>query len=147
MTATLNAQDWAPCLARMARGNRAALAEFYDATSTMAYSLALRITGNVAAAEQILTGAYTEIWQAAARFDTDRGSAPSWLVSIVRRRALEWRRKHTTNPEPRGATVLEMLFYDGLTIAEVAATTGRSAELLRRELHQTMSALRNTATA
>ncbi|MCI0354135.1 MAG: sigma-70 family RNA polymerase sigma factor [Acidobacteria bacterium] len=73
---------------RVGRGDRSALPALYDQTSSLAYGLALRITGDRAAAEEITVAVYEEAWQ----------NAPSiaggvcflnWLAESTRTLALE----------------------------------------------------------
>lgn len=87
-------QDSAP--ARLAslmqlssRGDEAAFAELYDATSSRAYGLALRVVRNPALAEEVLQEAYLDAWRTSSRFDPARGSAIGWLLTIVHRKSVD----------------------------------------------------------
>jgi RNA polymerase sigma-70 factor (ECF subfamily) len=82
-------QDLAALLARSSVGDQQAFARFYDATIARAYGLALRVTNNATLAEEVTQEAYLEAWRGAARYDRDRGGVPSWLFTIVRRRAVD----------------------------------------------------------
>jgi len=55
-------------LARVASGDLAALEELYDRYRTMAYSLALRITADPAAAEDVVQDAFLGVWRNVARY-------------------------------------------------------------------------------
>ena len=74
---------------RIADGDNDALERLYDATSTLVYSLALRIVGNTAAAEEVTLDVYTQVWRRAEQYDTGRGSPLSWLIMITRSRAID----------------------------------------------------------
>ena len=76
-------------LKRASRGDEAAFAEFYDATSARAYGLALRVVRNPAHAEEVTQEAYIDAWRASTRFDPARGSAAGWLLTIVHRKAVD----------------------------------------------------------
>jgi len=76
-------------LKRASRGDEAAFAEFYDATSSRAYGLALRVVRNPAHAEEVSQEAYLDAWRASTRFDPARGSAAGWLLTIVHRKAVD----------------------------------------------------------
>ena len=76
-------------LARIAAQDRSALAEFYDATKRYAFGLALRIVSDRATAEEVTLDAYQQVWRDAKRFDAERGRALSWLLLIVRSRAVD----------------------------------------------------------
>ena len=79
----------ADLLKRASRGDEAAFAEFYDATSSRAYGLALRVVRNPAHAEEVSQEAYLDAWRASTRFDPARGSAAGWLLTIVHRKAVD----------------------------------------------------------
>jgi len=76
-------------LRRSSRGDQAAFAELYDATSRRAYGLAVRVVRDPAQAEEVTQEAYLEVWRIASRFDPARGSALSWLLTIVHRKAVD----------------------------------------------------------
>jgi RNA polymerase sigma-70 factor (ECF subfamily) len=66
-----------------------AFAVLYDRHGSVAYSLAYRIVGEQAAAEDVTQEAFISIWRSGARFDQTRGSVRSWMLSIVRNRAID----------------------------------------------------------
>ncbi len=76
-------------LKRSARGDEQAFATFYDATSSRAFGLAVRVVRNPAQAEEVSQEAYLEVWRTANRFDPAQGSAVSWLLTILHRRAVD----------------------------------------------------------
>jgi RNA polymerase sigma-70 factor (ECF subfamily) len=61
----------------------------YDATSSRAYGLALRVVRNPAHAEEVAQEAYLDAWRSSSRFDPARGSALGWLLTIVHRKAVD----------------------------------------------------------
>jgi RNA polymerase sigma-70 factor (ECF subfamily) len=79
----------ASLMQRSSRGDEAAFAELYDATSARAYGLALRVVRNPAHAEEVLQEAYLDAWRTSSRFDPGRGSAIGWLLTIVHRKAVD----------------------------------------------------------
>lgn len=81
--------DLGALLRRASRGDEAAYADFYDATSARAYGLALRVVRNPAHAQEVTQEAYLEAWRRSARYDAARGSAVSWLLTIVHRAAVD----------------------------------------------------------
>lgn len=76
-------------LQRMATGEEAALAEFYDAAGPCVYGLAVRILHDAAAAEEVTLDIFYQAWHQAGRFDARRGSAKAWLMTIARNRAID----------------------------------------------------------
>ena len=67
----------------------AAFEVFYDRHGGAAFSLAHRIVGNRAAAEDVIQEAFLSIWRSRARYDPARGSVRSWTLGIVRNRAID----------------------------------------------------------
>jgi RNA polymerase sigma-70 factor (ECF subfamily) len=79
----------AELLKRASRGDEGAFAEWYDATSARAFGLAVRVLRDRAQAEEVTQEAYLECWRHAARFDPAKGSAISWLLTIVHRKSVD----------------------------------------------------------
>ena len=77
------------CCSAAAAGDEAAFAQLYDATSSRAYGLALRVVRNPAQAEEVVQEAYLDAWRSSSRFDPARGSAIGWLLTIVHRKAVD----------------------------------------------------------
>jgi RNA polymerase sigma-70 factor (ECF subfamily) len=81
--------DPAALLKRSARGDQAAFADLYDATSARVHGLVLRVVRDRAQAEEVTQEVFLEIWRTASRYDADRGSALSWLMTIAHRKAVD----------------------------------------------------------
>jgi RNA polymerase sigma-70 factor, ECF subfamily len=98
-------------IARVAAGEATALEELYDRYRTMAYSIALRVTGDAAAAEDVVQEAFVGAWRNAGRYLEGRGSVKTWLLSIVHHRAVDAvrRRRATTELPDRDAPPPEAL--------------------------------------
>jgi RNA polymerase sigma-70 factor (ECF subfamily) len=79
----------AALIAKMAAGEQGALADFYDATVSKSYGVALRVTGNAALAEEVVADTYHQAWRDAARYDRTRASPLTWLLMLCRSRALD----------------------------------------------------------
>ena len=83
----------APVLAELlrssSRGDQAAFARLYDATAARVHGLVLRVVRDPAQAEEVTQEAFLEIWRTASRFDDQRGSALSWLLTIGHRKAVD----------------------------------------------------------
>jgi RNA polymerase sigma-70 factor (ECF subfamily) len=89
VSGTVSPPDLADLLRRSARGDEAAFAELYDATAARAFGLALRVVRDPAQAEEVSQEAFLELWRTAARFDPERGSAVSWMLTLVHRKAVD----------------------------------------------------------
>ena len=76
-------------LRRSARGDQAAFAELYDATAARVHGLVLRVVRDPAQADEVTQEAFLDIWRTASRFDADRGSPISWVLTIGHRKAVD----------------------------------------------------------
>jgi RNA polymerase sigma-70 factor (ECF subfamily) len=83
------AGDLAGLLRLSGRGEEEAFARLYDAMSARAYGLAVRVVRDPSQAEEVAQEAFLEIWKTASRFDAGRGSAVSWVLTIVHRKAVD----------------------------------------------------------
>lgn len=101
MTALLSPQGISDPAARarlvealVATGNedRAAFSTLYRLTSAKLFGVCLRICGDRQAAEEVLSDVYLTIWRRAGAFEPGRASPISWLATIARNRAIDWRR-------------------------------------------------------
>jgi RNA polymerase sigma-70 factor, ECF subfamily len=108
------------------RKDPAAFEVFYDRHGGAAYSLAHRIVGNPALAEDVAQEAFLSIWRSEAGFDRTRGSVRAWALGIVRNRAIDALRREASRG-PR-------LDYDDEAVLERRAAPERTEEeALRRE--------------
>jgi RNA polymerase sigma-70 factor (ECF subfamily) len=76
-------------LRAVARGDETAFARLYDLVAGRVYGLARRILRDPAQAEEVTQEVLVEVWRTATRFDTNRGSATSWIFTIAHRRAVD----------------------------------------------------------
>lgn len=79
-------------LVACSRGEQMALRRLYDETSSQLFGVAVRILGDRQLAEDVLQDAYVKIWQRSREFQSARGSAKAWMISILRYRAIDVRR-------------------------------------------------------
>jgi RNA polymerase sigma-70 factor (ECF subfamily) len=86
---SLDEQEWAGLLARIAAGDQSALAELYDASSAKVFGLAMKILGDRDAAEEVTVDVYTQVWRKIASYDAQRGTPGSWLMTITKNRAID----------------------------------------------------------
>ncbi|MES2785670.1 MAG: sigma-70 family RNA polymerase sigma factor [Pseudomonadota bacterium] len=78
----------AALLRSAASGNARAFEEFYTGTVHYALAVVRRIVG-ASHAQDVLADCYFQIWRESSRFDAERGSAVTWLLTIARSRALD----------------------------------------------------------
>lgn len=76
-------------LTRVATGDSDAFSGLYDATAPRLLGLITRILVDRAQSEEVAQEVFLEIWQMASRFDSEKGSAISWMLRIAHRRAVD----------------------------------------------------------
>lgn len=98
-------EDLAELIGRVAAGDRGAFRTLYERISPRLCGIALRLTRDAGLAADVLQEAFLQVWQHAGAFDAARGRAETWLISLVRYRALDLlrRRREEPNADPRPA--------------------------------------------
>jgi RNA polymerase sigma-70 factor (ECF subfamily) len=76
-------------VARVAKGEHHALSQLYDQSSTVLFSLGLRILGNREDAADVLQEIYLDVWRKVVRYDVSRGTPMAWLMTLTRSRAID----------------------------------------------------------
>jgi RNA polymerase sigma-70 factor (ECF subfamily) len=76
-------------LQRVASGDREAFAQLYDRTAPRVFGLVKRLLRDHAQSEEVTQEIYLEIWQSAARYDTSKGGAIAWMLTMAHRRAVD----------------------------------------------------------
>ena len=99
---------------------------FYDRHGGVAYSLAYRVVGERGAAEDVVQEAFISIWRSGARYDAARGSVRSWMLGIVRNRAIDALRS-------RAGRAPKLDFDDDAVLEQRPAGEQTESEALRRE--------------
>jgi RNA polymerase sigma-70 factor, ECF subfamily len=74
---------------RIRSGDREAIGELYDRYAGIAMAVAIRVLRDRGAAEDVVHDAFVAVWQKIDRFDVAYGSLRSWLLTIVRNRAID----------------------------------------------------------
>ena len=103
MTASRSSLSDDALLALVARGDEEALAALYDRYSGVAYAIALRVVRDSGLAQDAVQDAFLAAWRTAAGFDPARGTASTWLLTLVHRRTVDIvRREQRRRTEPLG---------------------------------------------
>jgi RNA polymerase sigma-70 factor (ECF subfamily) len=79
----------AELLRRIAAQDREALREFYDQTAGPLFSVACRMLGNAADAEDAVQDVFVQIWAKAAMFDAEKGQPFHWALAMMRNRCID----------------------------------------------------------
>ena len=106
--------------------NPGAFEVFYDSHGGVAYSLAYRIVGERGAAEDVTQEAFISIWRSGARYDAARGSVRTWMLGIVRNRAIDALRS-------KAGRAPKLDFDDDSILEHRPAAELTDSEALRRE--------------
>jgi len=109
-------EDLAALLPRVALGDRAAFEQVYRATCAHLLGVAFRILNNRERAEEVLQEAFVNIWHGAGGFDAAVARPMTWLINIVRNKAIDALRSGKTG---RAATIA--LDDEALSVAADAA--------------------------
>jgi RNA polymerase sigma-70 factor (ECF subfamily) len=70
-------------------GDERAFEVLYDRHARIAYSLAYRLLGDAAAAEDLVQDAFLAVWRGSARYSSSRGSVRTWLLAILHNRGID----------------------------------------------------------
>jgi RNA polymerase sigma-70 factor (ECF subfamily) len=89
-------QDLGALLARIALGDRAAFEQLYRLTCGHLLGLATRILGSTARGEEVLHEAYLNVWHAAGSYRPGTATPMTWLINIVRNKAIDSLRSNAT---------------------------------------------------
>ncbi|HBY62899.1 MAG TPA: hypothetical protein DEH78_24010 [Solibacterales bacterium] len=131
---TERSEHWAPWIAEIAAGDESALARLYDATSTLVYSLALRVVGNPADAEEVAADVYSQVWRSAGSYDPARSSVLGWLVMMTRSRAIDRVRARTERARRETGLESPFEFRDPRPAPEDLYSFGQRGRMVRGAL-------------
>jgi len=85
------------------RGDARAFEVLYDRHSGVAFSLAYRMVGTRATAEEVVQEGFLALWRSGARYDRARGSVRTWILGIVHNRAIDALRRGTVHDRRRAS--------------------------------------------
>ena len=80
-------------ISAVALGDRQAYRRLYDATSPKLFAVALRILRDESRAEDVLQDSFVNVWNGAAGYNSSLSAPMTWMVTIVRNRALDYIRR------------------------------------------------------
>jgi len=124
----------ASILQRMAGGDKAAFAELYERFSRPLFSTALHILSDASEAQDIVHDVFLALWEKAALFEPNRGSAFSWAVTLTRNRSIDRLRTRRRRTDLLEKSAPEDLGYLSATAdgARDQAAAGDEAVVVRQ---------------
>jgi RNA polymerase sigma-70 factor (ECF subfamily) len=84
-------------------GDAQAFEVVYERHSAAAFSLAYRITGTRAMAEDVTQEALLSLWRSGGRYDRSRGSVRTWILGIVHNRSIDGLRRASVHSKRRAS--------------------------------------------
>jgi RNA polymerase sigma-70 factor (ECF subfamily) len=104
---------------RVLRREESALGAIYDRYGRLVYTIALRITGDREAAEEVMQDVFQAVWQGVGSFQVG-GSFAAWLTGIARHRAIDVTRSRRYRARAR-ESALDDYAAGGTTTGETPA--------------------------
>ncbi len=138
----------------------------YDNYSAAVYGIVLKIVSSEKVANDVLKNVFLKIWNEIEGYDTSKGSLLTWLLRVGRRLALDQLQTkdlqdivgNTTGNQldihsqgvkrlienllPEQQNLIELLYFQGLTLAEVSVKYGISVSTLQDRIRITVLDLR-----
>lgn len=119
--AAITGYDDETLLKLVARGDHAAFTELYERFNRVAYGLALRVIVDRHLAEDAFVESMLVVFRTAPSFDPRRGSARTWILTIVHRRAVDLVRRENRH---RTSELIEQGDAHGPTAEETTELRG-----------------------
>ena len=92
-----DARSDAALMAQVAQGDRRAIRVLFERYQLVVYRFVLRLTGNSASAEDIVSEVFLELWRHAASFE-GRSRLSTWILAIARNKTVSARRGRGEGP-------------------------------------------------
>jgi RNA polymerase sigma-70 factor, ECF subfamily len=113
-------------------GDPRAFELIYDRHGAAAFSLAFRIAGARAAAEDITQEAFLSIWRTRARYNPARGSVRTWVLGIVHHRAIDGLRRDERHGRRRTSAEGIEETHEAAQLTDVEAIRADEARVVRK---------------
>src|ERR1700741_1038275 len=123
-------------VARCALRDQRAFAELYRQTSAKLYGVALRIVRRRDWAEDVLQEGFLNIWNHAHSYTPTKSAPMTWIISIVRNRALDWLRRPRLEDNEADYDALVEALSDDTTDPERLLEQSRDSRALAECLGQ-----------
>jgi len=117
------------------RGEADAFEVIYERHCGAAFSLAYRMCGKRAAAEDVVQEAFLSMWRSGARYDRARGSVRTWMLGIVHNRAIDLLRRSVVHDRRRASDEGIEERFEARERTEVEVARLDEAQEIREALH------------
>lgn len=94
-------------LKRLSAGEQRAMGELWGRYAGLLFSQALRVLHNPAEAEDVVVEVFSEVWRRAGGYHPERARPAAWLVTLVRRRAIDRFRERRSHERAEERLALE----------------------------------------
>ncbi len=148
---TGDAQEEAELLIAVAGKDQQALGRLYDLYKRLLFSLCVSILKDRHEAEELLQEIFVQVWQKAAAYNPEKGTAYTWLVSLTRNRAIDrirsksWKNQQITDSDPDNK-ILELIPTEGSNPLHVTVAKQRST-MIQQFLNKIPDEQRSVLTA
>jgi RNA polymerase sigma-70 factor (ECF subfamily) len=123
-------------MARVIAGDAGALERLYDLYAPTCLGLASRILADSALAQDVVQEVFVAVWRHAVRFDPDRGTVATYLLSVAHHKAVDSvRREENLRRRRAPADVLESMESD-LSRVDDEVWSGLRRERVRAALKE-----------
>ncbi|GAA1919370.1 ECF RNA polymerase sigma factor SigK [Nocardioides marmoribigeumensis] len=129
--------DVSELLGRVARGDSEAFAGLYDALNGSVYGLARRVVRDPERAEDVAQEVFLEVWRKAPTYESSKGTAKTWILTIAHRRAVDAVRRNEASRKYEARTVVDDVQHD----APGDELIGREEQKQVRDCLQTLTDL------
>jgi RNA polymerase sigma-70 factor, ECF subfamily len=119
---------------RVLRREESALGAIYDRYGRLVYTIALRITGDREAAEEVMQDVFQAVWQGVGSFHPG-GSFAAWLTGIARHRAIDLTRSRRYRARARESALEEYAAGDS-TAGDAPADALVLRTVVQEALHE-----------
>ena len=102
-------------LVHVARGDQLAFEEVYDRLAGPVLGMVRGVLRDLAQSEEVMQEVLLEVWRTASRFDSAKGSALSWVMTMAHRRAVDRVRSEQKSAERESRAASAHIDYDDVT--------------------------------
>ncbi|XVU28428.1 sigma-70 family RNA polymerase sigma factor [Actinoplanes sp. CA-054009] len=115
---------------RLVYGDETALIDLHERFSSLVYTIAVRVTRDSAAAEDVTQEVFLAVWQRPHAFEPAKGSLRGWLAMMAHRRAVDLVRREEAHRRTSSAVRLyDATFSRGDPVGEQVSDADAAARL------------------